>query len=430
MIWIWIIAAVGISALLCKGSGFRYHHYIWLLLPIEMYGISIAGAMLKPYMIYGLVLIVTEVMRQRRLRLPISFVFVTLVLLLSDCANGLHRDSLMQHLMYIFVMLIAVFYVQASNCCLDIALISKTTRSLVLGYGCVFVVSYLVYLINPEFPDLIAMSRTGTGLFLQQYGAGGSISVRFRGFTVDPNSAITPMFPGYCFALYELLTRRKEKARNWLTVIVYWVVVFISGSRAALLCSLALFVIIMFRGFSVAYDQKKWIITMVGAVFLLCVIATTNSGFFSMIENSFIDYLSQRAGLTDEAGRLTIWTKNIQALFESDSWLFGVGQNRIQYYTLEGKHCHNTWVEWICGTGIFIGSGIVMWHLLSPYICYVNMKSRFRSNRFVQLVLSFYSVFVCVIFIDNITNATMAFLLYLLTMCKCITDDECSLRHT
>ena len=43
MIWAWIAAAVAISWLFCK-KGISWYHYIWLLLPIEMYGVTIAGA--------------------------------------------------------------------------------------------------------------------------------------------------------------------------------------------------------------------------------------------------------------------------------------------------------------------------------------------------------------------------------------------------
>ena len=53
MIWAWIAAAVAISWLFCK-KGISWYHYIWFLLPIEMYGVTIAGATLKPYMLFGI----------------------------------------------------------------------------------------------------------------------------------------------------------------------------------------------------------------------------------------------------------------------------------------------------------------------------------------------------------------------------------------
>ena len=48
MIWVWIIAAIAISWLLCRKK-VAWYHYIWMLLPVEMYGITIAGATIKPY---------------------------------------------------------------------------------------------------------------------------------------------------------------------------------------------------------------------------------------------------------------------------------------------------------------------------------------------------------------------------------------------
>lgn len=418
MIWIWIIAAVLLSMWSCRGSEIKYYHYVWLLLPIEMYGISIAGALLKPYMIYGLFVILMEVMRKKRICLPSSLLLISFALIMTDCANGMHVDSIMQHFMYIFVALIAVYYVQASDFCIDLGCVSKLTRSLVLGYGCIFAIAFIVYLFKPAFPNMVTANRVSPGLFLQQYGAGGSVSIRFRGFTLDPNSAIAPFFPGYCFALHELYTRRKERTRNILILMVFWIVVFISNSRGALLCSLMLSTIITVDRFIAARDKSKWLISFVGIVFAIVLFAVvSNRNVFRLLGDTLYDYMNQRAGLTDEAGRLTIWTKNLNALFESGNWAFGVGQNRIQFYTLEGKHCHNTWIEWICGSGIFVGTAIVLWHLFAPLKSYLRLRNGTGKKQTGELLLAYYSIFVCVAFIDNITNATMVFLIFLLTMC-------------
>lgn len=52
MIWGWIGAAVALSWLLCRKKA-AWHHLIWMLLPIETYGVSLAGATIKPYMMFG-----------------------------------------------------------------------------------------------------------------------------------------------------------------------------------------------------------------------------------------------------------------------------------------------------------------------------------------------------------------------------------------
>ena len=61
MIWVWIIAAIAISWLLCRKK-VAWYHYIWMLLPVEMYGITIAGATIKPYMILGVFMIIKNLL--------------------------------------------------------------------------------------------------------------------------------------------------------------------------------------------------------------------------------------------------------------------------------------------------------------------------------------------------------------------------------
>lgn len=73
MIWAWIAAAVAISWLFCK-KGISWYHYIWLLLPIEMYGVTIAGATLKPYMLFGICIIASDLVRDKTIRVPVAII--------------------------------------------------------------------------------------------------------------------------------------------------------------------------------------------------------------------------------------------------------------------------------------------------------------------------------------------------------------------
>ena len=51
-IWIWIIAAWVLSYLALGKKKTSFEHLIWILLPVDMYGITMAGATIKPYMIF------------------------------------------------------------------------------------------------------------------------------------------------------------------------------------------------------------------------------------------------------------------------------------------------------------------------------------------------------------------------------------------
>ena len=69
MMWVWIIAAIAISWLLCRKK-VAWYHYIWMLLPVEMYGITIAGATIKPYMILGVFMIIKNLLDRKAHKVP------------------------------------------------------------------------------------------------------------------------------------------------------------------------------------------------------------------------------------------------------------------------------------------------------------------------------------------------------------------------
>ena len=86
MIWAWIAAAVAISWLFCK-KGISWYHYIWLLLPIEMYGVTIAGATLKPYMLFGICIIASDLVRDKTIRVPVAIIAAVFALIISDFSD-------------------------------------------------------------------------------------------------------------------------------------------------------------------------------------------------------------------------------------------------------------------------------------------------------------------------------------------------------
>lgn len=114
MIWAWIATAVAISLLFCK-KGISWYHYIWLLLPIEMYGVTIAGATLKPYMLFGICIIASDFIRNKTIRVPATIIAVVFTLIFSDLLTGVVMASVMQHIMFILVLMIGFCYQHRQN---------------------------------------------------------------------------------------------------------------------------------------------------------------------------------------------------------------------------------------------------------------------------------------------------------------------------
>lgn len=409
MIWIWIVAAVAISWLLCRKKA-AWYHYIWMLLPIEMYGVNIAGATLKPYMIFGLLIIITCFTKGKGTRIPVGIFLCAFALIVSDILNGLVTVSIMQHLMFLFILYIAYNYTllaQEDDHFVDD--LRNVTIATTVGYGLVFTVTYILYNLHPEFPGIYTADRYSAGMVLRFMSTGGVSIVRFRGFCIDPNSVITTLIPGTAFALQSLIYEKKNTCKSLLAVCVYSVVMIASGSRMAMICTVLMLFVMLLTGYKQANNKGKWLLLLILLSMACALVGVVN---FQAIVYKISGFFNSRAGLNDSGGRFTIWKYNLQWLEENGRLLAGVGQNQIHNLTPIGKACHNTWLEWICGTGLLIGAGIDIWIILAPVsiINYVK-NNKVRLRNFIPIVLAYAIAMVCVTTVDNITNSTILFLM-------------------
>ena len=409
MIWIWIVAAVAISWLLCRKKA-AWYHYIWMLLPIEMYGVNIAGATLKPYMIFGLLIIITCFTKGKGTRIPVGIFLCAFALIVSDILNGLVTVSIMQHLMFLFILYIAYNYTllaQEDDHFVDD--LRNVTIATTVGYGLVFTVTYILYNLHPEFPGIYTADRYSAGMVLRFMSTGGVSIVRFRGFCIDPNSVIPTLIPGTAFALQSLIYEKKNACKSLLAVCVYSVVMIASGSRMAMICTVLMLFVMLLTGYKQANNKGKWLLLLILLSMACALVGVVN---FQAIVYKISSFFNSRAGLNDSGGRFTIWKYNLQWLEENGRLLAGVGQNQIHNLTPIGKACHNTWLEWICGTGLLIGAGIDIWIILAPVsiINYVK-NNKVRLRNFIPIVLAYAIAMVCVTTVDNITNSTILFLM-------------------
>ena len=420
MIWFWIGLAVFISWLLCRGK-IRWIHYIWILLPIEMYGLSVAGAIIKPYMIFGAFIFGDNLLKRRRMIFPPTVLFVSILLLMSDCLTGLIKTSIMQHIMFLLIVFIICNYLIAQKREINLNEIGKVAMAATIGYGFVFTVVSLLYLMNINLDGIYTVDRFSVGMLVRFGSAGGVADVRLRGFCIDPNSVITTLVPGAAFAAANLLYLRKETIKSLAAIVFYFIVVYFSGSRMGLFCSLIMIVLMFAMGYKASKKKRKLLITA-GFIIALITIAITReilfyqNDFFYELSSRFLQFINSRSSLTSKDGRVTIWRTNIKYLIENNRWFFGVGQNQIYTLTHIHKECHNTWLEWICGTGIWIGMFMNLWILLAPLKLY---KKRYGIHfemfqLAVPLVLAYITVIICITTIDNITNSVLLFLMMII----------------
>ena len=416
MIWGWIAAALFLSWIVCE-KRVAWHHYIWMLLPIDMYGINIAGSTFKPYMIYGMIIIGYEIIKNYCLKLPKTVLFITILLLLSDAINGLIVASIMQHLMFLFVLGIACFYLNVQKGRIDFDEISTVSIATTIGYGFVFVVAYTLISLNIDLPGIYAEGpRTAHGMVISTSLTGISnelTTYRLRGFNIDPNVVVVTLVPGAALGLANILYKKKtQNTRNYLAVIFYFLVVYASGSRMAFLSSLIMLALMLFIGYKETNKKRIWILrSLIAALFLAILVVLKGETIFTKVMNDLTSFFSSRASMTGDAGRWTIWKYNFNYLVDNDCLSIGVGQNQILNYTVLGKACHNTWLEWICGTGLFIGMVINAWFIFA----HKSIKRKCYEagidylHDYYPIVLAYWIILIALTSVDNITNSAMLF---------------------
>lgn len=409
MIWVWIIAAIAISWLLCRKK-VAWYHYIWMLLPVEMYGITIAGATIKPYMILGVFMIIKNLLDRKAHKVPAAFVAIIFLLSVSDILNGLIIASIMQHVMFLVIIYIAYNYVLISENDDDLLEnIEVSTIATTIGYGLVFLVAYWFYSRGIGFGGIYTTDRYSAGMLLNFISTGGQTTVRLRGFCIDPNSVVTTLIPGASFGLARLLYKNGGKFRSLVAVILYAIVMDLSGSRMAVVCTVAMVIIMLMMGYKQAENKLWWF----GLIALVLLVVSFMAVYrFQNIASEVYSFFTARAGLNDTGGRFTIWKYNARWLSDNGRLLFGVGQNQISNLTSVGKACHNTWLEWICGTGILLGGMIDLWFVITPFVFLDRLKrNRIFIRDIIPIVLAYATALICITTVDNITNSVVLFLM-------------------
>jgi len=316
----------------------------------------------------------------------------------------------MQHVMFLVIIYIAYNYVLISENDDDLLKnIEVSTIATTIGYGLVFLVAYWFYSRGIGFGGIYTTDRYSAGMFLNFISTGGQTTVRLRGFCIDPNSVVTTLIPGASFGLARLLYKNNGKFRSLVAVILYAIVMDLSGSRMAVVCTVAMVIIMLMMGYKQAENKLRWF----GLIVLVLLVASFVAVYrFQNIASEVYSFFTARAGLNDTGGRFTIWKYNARWLSDNGRLLFGVGQNQISNLTTVGKACHNTWLEWICGTGILLGGMIDLWFVVTPVVFLDRLKcNRIFIRDIIPIVLAYVTALICITTVDNITNSVVLFLM-------------------
>ncbi len=411
MIWVYILLATVISYLLCRKECKRPEYFILMFFPIELYGLNVASVTVKPYMIFGAVVIFFYFFIKRCFYIKKIILIFAFLLFFADLLTGLILSSVMQHLMFILNLMIASCVLSLSDDGIDLHSLSKVAIATLIGHGIVFLVLAVLFNMNNAFPDLLAYERNETGVFISLANATQE-EIRMRGFTIDPNGFVVNYVFGGASALYYALSNKGSRIKNLTALILFVFIIIESGSRMGLLCFAALIV------FSVLYivtarKVNRNVIVVTGlVVFAVIIYAVLNLNSLTAFFNS---YFNDRASLSSDKGRFTIWVSNMDYLIRTGKIWFGVGQDQIARLGDLNTAFHNTWLEWIGGCGIFIGGFISLWFLIIAVRAIGKMRY-YKHNLpiAVPFVFGYVGTLLCISSISNIANITYIFLAFLI----------------
>lgn len=410
MIWIYILVATVISYLLCKKECKRPEYFILMLFPIELYGLNIASVTVKPYMIFGAVVVFLYFKKKRSVQLNKMILLFAVMLLFANLFTGLIVSSVMQHLMFI-LNLIIVSSVLLYNDCVDLTSLSSVAVATLIGHGVVFFVLSLMFNLNNALPDLLAYERNDFGVYISLRN-GIEEEIRMRGFTIDPNGfVVNYVFGGAC-AMYCALSTKGNTIKNWIAVGCLLFIILQSGSRMGLLCFLLIAVFSIIYTVNVRKVNRNAIIYM-GLIIVGLIVYTAI--YFDAVSTFFDSYFNDRASLSSDKGRLTIWTSNMQYLIRTGKIWLGVGQDQIAQIGDLHTAFHNTWLEWVGGCGIFIGGFISLWFLRIAIRAVIGLKyCKANQPMCLPVALGYIGTVICISSISNIANVTYIFLAFLM----------------
>ena len=424
-IWFWIVLAWLLSALALGKRHISMEHFVWILLPIDMYGIQVAGITIKPYMVFCGWLFLrmllngqTKIKAIRGWTLPAIGIIVILFIVNMFNSSSLYSLSAPCMLMVVwFCMTIYTsFWGETAQDDIPEAMIATG-----IGYGFVFLIGFLLLTLGIPISGVGASERTEPGFILQFSNMFQGVLIqkwRLRGFTIDPNTMLgTFVFSGIV-CLIRILMEENSK-REWLCLMLSMACIFLSNSRTGLMCFALALVMSVFAAYWKGSPQIRKRIEVITLIVIFVMIAVmVGTDWIRNLISSFLGLYANRSGLNDEYGRFTIWKEAVGILMDKNPF-FGIGMGQMQFYTSVNRACHNTWLECLCGNGIILGSIFILFLLFT--LIKGGIKAKYNTcSRYNQLLWSLTIgitvVVISLISVDNITYSYLWFGLSALMM--------------
>ena len=424
-IWFWIVLAWLLSALALGKRHISMEHFVWILLPIDMYGIQVAGITIKPYMVFCGWLFLrmflngqTKIKALRGWTLPAIGIIVILFIVNMFNSSSLYSLSAPCMLMVVwFCMTIYTsFWGETAQDDIPEAMIATG-----IGYGFVFLIGFLLLTLGIPISGVGASERTEPGFILQFSNMFQGVLIqkwRLRGFTIDPNTMLGTFVLSGIVCLIRNLMEGNSK-REWLCLMLSMACIFLSNSRTGLMCFALALVMSVFAAYWKGSPQIRKRIEVITLIVIFVMIAVmVGTDWIRNLISSFLGLYANRSGLNDEYGRFTIWKEAVGILMEKNPF-FGIGMGQMQFYTSVNRACHNTWLECLCGNGIILGSIFILFLLFT--LIKGGIKAKYNTcSRYNQLLWSLTIgitvVVISLISVDNITYSYLWFGLSALMM--------------
>ena len=416
-IWLWIIAAWGISYGVLDKKKVRFEHLIWLLLPVDMYGIAVAGVTVKPYMLFCLLLF-CRMLLKRRLTITVKSRWsllgggIVLACIVVNMFNTQAVSSLVRAVMPLVVWGCSLIYLNDCESGVEEG-ISEAVLAAGVGYGLVFVLGYLLTILNLHVPGILAADRAQPGFFMRfgnMYQNKLIQAIRLRGFTIDPNTMIGTFL--FCsLAALLRLARGQGGGKEVLGVILSGLCVILSNSRMGMLCFGAIVIGSVIVGYNMGNTRARNIIKGLLLASLAALILVCATDLIPDAIKTLLSLYANRSGLNDEYGRFTIWENAVAVLWERNV-LFGIGMGQMQYFTAMGRACHNTWLEMLCAWGILAGGAGVIYFgaMIVNGFRYALRGKHAKTDAFAwTMVLGTLGVMISLITVDNVTYSYLWF---------------------
>ena len=420
MIWLWIVAALFFSILPLINKKIDIAYYIWLLIPIDSYGISVLGATIKPYMLFAFIIPVILYARNKQSSVEFSATkgqllagAICIMMLTVSIINTQSFTAIRTSVMALIVYLCAQLSASSSRCDKSEQL-SDVFIASSFGLATVYLIAYFCMQGGLTLDGIIAYERAEPGLFMcmsNMVDGAYTEAFRLRGFAYDPNA----MFLPFIFGISACVSRLFKKLNLYyiLTLIMSVLCIILSSSRMGLLCCILTIAISCVVNIAQFSNIKKKILSIIGAI-SLCTVAVivAMSSFGQQVLSNLLSTYSNRSSLTDEYGRFSIWEDCLNIYWEKNPFA-GVGLGQMSELTETSRMTHNTWLQFICECGIIVGGIAVIYFMSVAVIGWAKTKANCKNHpgnsSYLALVIGYTMTIVSLISVDNITSSYLWF---------------------